>query len=102
MTTSETLERALQLMEERGWTQGIHEDEYGICAARATYMAVTEYASWRGGGLADYMRALKAIQFETGSPNIALWNDNPERTFDQVKEVFRRAAFVTGHQLQEA
>lgn len=102
MTVSEVLDRALQLMEEQGWTQNAHQDEYGICPARALYRAVTEYTTWRGGGLADFMRAMRAIQFETGCPNLAMWNDNPERTFDEVREVFRRAAFVAGHQLQEA
>lgn len=96
MSVTEVLERALQILE-HGWTQDTYCDGKGVCPIRATYMAVEEQYPWRSGGREIFQGALRALQQETGCANVAMWNDNPERTFSQVRETFRRAAFVAAH-----
>lgn len=101
MEVGDVLERALQILE-HGWTQDTYCDEYGVCPIRATWMAVGEQYTWNGGGRVVFMEALRALQQETGHANIAAWNDSPDRTYAQVRETFRRAQFVVGHQLVAA
>ncbi len=93
MNTSSTLEDALSLLEERGWAQGRYGDsDGGYCIAGAIYQQLIDTSNdWR----VPLHHAVRALAQVTGVPNVAMWNDAPERTFSQVREVMRRAIAET-------
>jgi hypothetical protein len=95
MDTTEALSRALLILEEDGWIQNRYCDEEngGNCMASAVYKAID--MPWRE-GLPLFQNVARALCQQTGRMNMALWNDNPDRTFSEVREVFRRAIAETG------
>ncbi len=114
MRTSEVLDRAADLIEERGWTQGgggwFPESlpcDAPLCAEGALKAACVEAAALEGGHYTDFhygrdwmktgeqTGALRAVRnyLDDASPVFA-WNDEPGRTGPEVIAVLRAAAVV--------
>lgn len=93
MDASGILSRALEILEEKGWTQGSFHTQYGLCSLGAVWQALEEQGHDWLTGQSFYKRVIRALQNQIEYQNVALWNDQPERTYSQVREVFRRAAY---------
>lgn len=107
-STAQVLTRALDVLEDGGWTQGCYAmkvdgdmtvatdpDAIQFCADGAIYRACHEL-----GSLDHFQDARKALTDEMGAA-IVFWNDDRKRTFSEVREVFRRAAFAAGALTEE-
>ena len=82
----DALLKAAEIIEQRGWCQGLLESSSGqVCALGA--MDMLEHSMEF-----DWMRSLMALEIEIGSASIADWNDNPSRTQAEVLAAFRAAA----------
>jgi hypothetical protein len=95
-TVEETLRRALQVLEQKGWCQGaLARDRYGVsvdcfdvnaesvCMIGALHLAIPSKQI----GITDAANALGDIIRDS----IALWNDRPGRTKDEVIAMFKAA-----------
>ena len=98
MNTSEILDRAADLIEERGWTQGWYCGPTGeLCAAGAMFVAIgLRPAGWTAPEHPAHRRAMVAFErhlMDTfdyfGAHN---WNDEPGRTQAEVVNALRAAA----------
>lgn len=88
LPTSEVLNKAADLIEERGWTKGWNRHD-GLCLVDAVAEAS------RGGGFFAALSALdRYFDRRPIDPPIYHWNDAPERTASEVIEVLRAAALV--------
>jgi len=96
MKTSEVLRKAADEIRRRGWHQGamgsslVDRESCSLCAAGALNVVL-------GGDPWSYALigsdASRAMLDVTGaSPLIEDWNDDPERTVDEVLDAFERAA----------
>lgn len=75
-------ERAAEIMRERGFTKGTGQDDDGsVCTAGALVWAVVE----RMGAIELSIDQSKAaIDMELGYPLVQWWNDEPQRTQEEV------------------
>jgi hypothetical protein len=99
-TPAQLLNRAADILDERGWFQGNYVGATGcVCALGARHLAVTELdgnptrATFATG--AEFETALDRIYgaLQTDSTDgIADWNDAEGRTKEEVQELLRRAA----------
>jgi hypothetical protein len=91
MQTSEVLDRAADLIEERGWWQDRRDFPWlsgGLCAANA----IASAQDCNG-----YQRAYDALIAYLGVPDLSdiwRWNDEPDRTSAEVIEVLRACAVI--------
>lgn len=104
------LREAADYIHAHGWTQGTYEEEQGgaVCALgainrvtdrtsfgadQATYETMGLGATFGGVryALRKYLGDMPRRTADTGI-NIAYWNDQPERTQEQVEQAFRDAA----------
>jgi hypothetical protein len=100
-TTSEILRRAAQVVRERGWTQHVLVDRYGrVCALGALHFAEGRSA---GSGfrrtesviaLANVISQRFGLRLNKGAEGnaIAIWNNAPERTPEEVALTMEFAA----------
>lgn len=99
MGTRKVLEEALELLEFVGWTKGAYTrnsegvagigsdpDVASFCARGAIYRACLN----QGESAETHRDALCILDAAVGRPVIT-WNDDPETTFSEVREVFKRA-----------
>lgn len=111
MNTSETLNRAADLIEERGWGQatGWHPapgDTGPLCvegALNATRGLRHKWTCPAWQAVADYIADRPGVLIHKGSgrPIVWVWNDRPERTAAEVIEVLRAAALIEAAREQE-
>jgi hypothetical protein len=95
MTPDEILDRAADLIDERGWCQGTYQDSAGgLCIDAATAVAAM--------GRLDILRAIKNSSFvdatlavvEAVDATTFKWNDAPERTQEEVTSTMRAVAIT--------
>jgi len=98
LKTPELLRKAADEIRRRGWTQddfgsSNDRDNCSVCAWGAINAAAYD-DPWDTGengeteSLADFVAKVNNI----GGNNLALWNDHPDRTVEEVLEAFEKAA----------
>ena len=96
--STDVLLRAAELLGEKGWCQGTARDAEGhMCAIGALQAANDEVTQrWQS---AEYRRAQDRLQDHlwgdellTEAHTIPYWNDNPERTAEDVILALKRTA----------
>jgi len=109
-TTSEVLNRAADLIEERGWATGVTGWrvggrlclEGGIIAAIGGATAADQPLAWACPAYAavgDYLgRPALSV---CGDRELWKWNDRPERTASEVVEVLRACAVIEASRERE-
>lgn len=94
MKSSEILDRTISILFEHGWTKGrFHNDAGEVCVRGALAFARGEEKIFLH---TPYDREehyiVKACPRIVGSHGwISMWNDHPDRTFDEVIEVLEKA-----------
>jgi hypothetical protein len=85
-------ERTLDVLQERGWCQGIDEDTDGhVCLAGALGIALREYQRQQGTQrLFDYSALYAAV----GSDSVVGRNDDQATTFEDVALWLKQAAEI--------
>lgn len=99
-TPQALLERAADLLDERGWHQGDYIGPDGcLCALGAIYTAVCGQVPDLDDPLRGYGNTMvttaesrAAAELPPGWPSLSLWNDEPGRTKTEVQALLRRAA----------
>jgi hypothetical protein len=95
MKDSEVVEKALEILAEKGWCKGMPIDNVtgSVCVGEALYEAITnrnDNPSWKLDMFpseADAKRfSLLGFAVSPGHENIAIWNDNEDTTFDSVRD----------------
>lgn len=92
MTPIDVLRRARTLIETRGWVQEAYENSEGCCLDGALMIA-SDYPDtlFDSRATASYHVARELVREEirdmTGVGDIIGWNDDPDRTKDDVTEV---------------
>lgn len=113
--TSEVLNRAADLIEERGWNQGGDDGAWhprpgsagplciegalnAILGIRNKWMC----PAWRA--VASHLMGRPDVQINpiSGLPIVFAWNDRPERTQNEVIEVLRACAVIEASREREA
>lgn len=105
MLTSEVLNRAADLIEERGWVQGNggFDGSAGLCleggifAASGLGWTVAAEMAAREGTCPAYEAVLNHLSIggdRSYGGRLWLWNDKPARTAAEVIEVLRAAAAI--------
>lgn len=85
--------QALVVLETRGWCKDTVEEGDGrVCFIGAINVAIFGNAEITYGNATDLAREvrrhkLKLVNEFLGLPDVADWNDEPERTFEDVKTV---------------
>lgn len=118
MTTSEVLNRAADLIEERGWAgqgtprpEGFWHPEAGsshpVCIEGALNAVLGERQKWEcpaWRAVATYLadRPDVVIHAASGLPIVWAWNDRPGRTASEVIEVLRACAVIEQSREREA
>lgn len=101
MNTSESLNKAADLLESEGWTQGAWHDEDGYCAIGAIDEVMInewgktdkeDYALWNS--LHQTKLATRRQFREYVGMGIAWWNDNVAQSKEEVVAAMRAAALV--------
>lgn len=91
MNVSEVLDRAADVLEEDGWCQYSMHDELGRYCALGAIKAVTpDPDAFAERGYAT--RALRDYLSPTRPFQISKWNDNPDRTKEEVIDALQQAA----------
>jgi hypothetical protein len=106
LTVHKVLLNAADLIEQRGWTRGIHQDAEGrLCVHGAINVAVLgmpcvgnivifrldEFLTGAWVQLRDYLLA-KGVEPDSVSAGCIIWNDAPGRTKEEVLQALREAA----------
>jgi hypothetical protein len=82
----ETLKAAAEYISEHGWTQGMMREKDGSVCAAGALLAVSGYESAGREAFTGYL-------YHTGGwVNVADWNDQPDRTAEEVILTLKRAA----------
>ena len=115
MNTSEVLNRAADLIEERGWVRGskgwgIFRDDSPLCLEGGILAALG--VKWDDVDLSEFVEcpAYRAVESYLGidfDPNgdlieIWQWNDEDQRTANEVIEVLRACAVIEASREREA
>ena len=90
MKDSEVVERAIEILDQRGWCQCQASDDEGrVCMSWAVgRAAITErFDDTRQRG-----RVLDHISAITGGLSVPYWNDQAGRTFDEVRDKLTETA----------
>jgi hypothetical protein len=89
MTPAEVLEKAADVIDERGHCKGKLIDSSGrVCITGAICFAINGYAGGRPvGGITQYLHAVIGR-------DVISWNDAPERTAAEVTSTMRAVAAV--------
>lgn len=100
MKTSEILDKAADLIEERGWTTGEATDPWGLdgkspVCLEGGILAASGLKGLAGRSLLDKCPAARAVaSYLNTSEELWLWNDSGVRTAEQVIEVLRATAVI--------
>jgi hypothetical protein len=87
--TAKILYDAADLIDANGWCQGQYRSAEGCyCASEAIEAAAPPVVGFNCGFVVSYTFMTTEIK-ET---NVAVWNDRPDRTVDQVTTALRNAA----------
>jgi hypothetical protein len=78
---------AADLIDAKGWTQGVDRSPDGCYCLRGALFTVAEHSS-----TIDRNAACDAVVRAIGRPWIALWNDAPIRTQAEVTDMLRAVA----------
>lgn len=95
MTPAQVLSKAADILQERGWTQGIYEDadgclcldgalRYAVAGAVGSFTSTDRYH--------EYVAASQALEAVIGTRNVIRWNDSSVRTQASVVRALRAAA----------
>jgi hypothetical protein len=90
MKASELLREARNVLFERGWCQNALEDEGRVCAVGAVNVADHGCAQWDFENYGASISARAALNAAAGTEIVA-FNNTPERTFDEIVDVFDKA-----------
>ncbi len=97
LTTSQVLNKAADLIEERGWRRGpgMQIDSVGLCLEQAVSAAAGNIIA----GSYAYLQAIPcaaghALIEHLGNNQPYIWNDEPGRTASEVIEVLRATALI--------
>lgn len=93
MGTKEVLTEALSLLEVRGWTKGRYEDEDGCLCSIGALNAVVHGDPRYDANTEEWEVAHNALKAGAGIHGVPAWiyNDAPETTFEDVREMFTNA-----------
>lgn len=101
VTPAETLETALKILQEKGWTQHTLQDYStgSVCSVGAVHAAVKGISKRdgrikRGGSYVAISQAehfLEVAAANRGAEDIVEYNDEDGRTFPQIKRLFQSA-----------
>ena len=99
MKTSESLAQALSKIESKGWCQGHYaEDERGSDTDPGSDKAVKFCSLGAVLSLSPYHTSMIAIRYylelATERSSIASWNDEPERTKEEVVAAYKKAITI--------
>ena len=88
VTDADVLNRAAELIEERGWCQHSYHGSGGtLCAEGAIFEAISEF------GLPRYSHHVSTwIDRPFAPKSLPFWNDRPERTREEVVAKLRELA----------
>ena len=88
MTTQELAKNTLDLLKKDGWTKDTLGSVDGPkCLLGATLYAAGEFSPVKSGIVYDYVTKrdlCDLMRAEIGDQTLSMWNDDPERTFDEV------------------
>ena len=96
MNVSDYLNKAADIIEEKGWIQGDFETEDGVCVNRAITLV-----TWSDRGrpmdieLSDQVRRALREYLSSAPLSLYKWNDKPGRTKEEVLAALRGAAEAT-------
>jgi hypothetical protein len=96
MKTSEVLRKAADEIRRRGWHQGHYgsdssdPDSCAVCALGAIHAADRD-DPWEDSSDLSFAAA-SALSSVLDGEYVDVWNDNPERTVEEVLEAFEEAA----------
>lgn len=99
MNTSEVLNKAADLIEERGWIQGptgwIIADGGPLCLEGGIYAALGDVRGWFRSEI-EACPAYQAVEAYVGDHFMGLWqwNDDHDRTAEQVIATLRAVALI--------
>ena len=84
---SECLRRAAEIIEERGWWQGINGigPKGQVCVLRAINVSAGDRPK-------TFVKSIIRLETWLNRLGIAKWNDHPDRTKDEVLKALREAA----------
>lgn len=92
-------EKAIDVLRERGWHQGDFESSHdgSVCAVGALGVACVGNASWLAENQGDWTPVMKTLRtvLQPDDPStffIPDWNDDPERTVEDVILALKMAA----------
>lgn len=102
-TATEVLNRAREIIERDGWSQGDYkakttddgDEATPVCALGAINRAVSGRADiFAGPGVKPgvYTEVMHRLGSAIDRENVAYWNDDPHRTVEDVVLAFKRAA----------
>lgn len=93
------LEAALDLMNDEGrhWIQGkaksdlpLDDGKHGFCSLGAIYQATGGWDTPSGTQARRYSGAAEALTRTLDGDLVSFWNDNPYRTWEDVKTAFQK------------
>jgi hypothetical protein len=87
---ADVLDGAADIIERDGWCQGALERDGAVCAIGALTMAMRPTVARD--------RAFAALARRLGGDSVARWNDAPERTKQEVLDLFRTSGRCRGRQ----
>lgn len=91
-TIREVLTAARALLDERGWAQSKYQSRDGrVCAAEAILLAMRRLHGGEESRAALGQRAIVEFEKAAGTDSIMRWNDDPNRTRDEVRGVFTQS-----------
>ena len=101
MKTSEVIREARNLLFERGWTKNYLKNAAGnVCLRGALMWAATGGIDWSAWDKISPAESIISSKLINGM-NVASWNDEPSRTFDEVIEVLDKAEKIAEQQEAE-
>lgn len=98
MQPSECLDKAADLLRNRGWIQGSYRNKHGFCLVGSLIYVSKYYSGACDGTLSDAKTAHHLLEqyctYGKNHINPASWNDIPGRTKQEVLTLLRNAADV--------
>lgn len=95
MNTGDILLAACDVLDKRGWCQGLIQNGDGnVCALGALALVCTGDAfDWMD---EDFLTARSALMEHLPCGSVSVWNNRPGRTAEDVKELFAKTAADIG------
>lgn len=92
---AQVLRRAVEIIDERGWCQGEYEDGAGrVCARGAIHVAIggAPYVDPLSLEKNKFIWEVRCLVVDLIGEGLAVWNDEPGRTVEQVRHALLTAA----------